>query len=253
MSDGFKKVRPGEPVRVAASAWNRIIDQVVTKPRFDGEGSAWPETNFRVRCRNSTATGVARWGILQITGVLESPTGVGSQFEQWPGVVGVTPEGGVSAGAAYVVAVEPIPAGAIGRAAIDGVVQCKLDIQDAGHKYATIKDGSSSELKTASSGEASILWKEDGTGTDKWGLVRLGPNAGGGVKIGKITGTWTKDGTQTVWEFTGTGVQATGPSGPLSLTGVNRFVTVNVTGSAEKWVAVAAVDSTWHLIAAECS
>jgi hypothetical protein len=34
---------------------------------------------------------------------------------------------------------------------------------------------------------------------------------------------------------------------------VNRFVTVTISGSAAKWVAVANVDSAWHLIAAECS
>jgi hypothetical protein len=81
--------------------------------------------------------------------------------------------------------------------------------------------------------------------------VRIGAGSGGGVKVGKITGTWTKGGTQTVWEYTGDGAQASGPSGPLSLTGVNRFVTVTASGSSAKWVAVASVDSAWHLIAAE--
>jgi hypothetical protein len=260
MGDAFRKVRPGDPVSISATAWNRVIDQVTTKPRFDSSTSPYPAINFQVRCRNSTSGDVARWGVLQITGVLETPTGAtggatGSMdagtmsFLAYPGIVGVTPTD--TAGARYVVATQPIKAGEIGMAAIDGVVQVKLDIQSASDNFATVKSGSVEQMKTASSGDASVLWKEGGTGV-KWGLVRIGAGSGGGVKVGKITGTWTKGGTQTVWEFTAAGAQASGPSGPLSLTGVNRFASVTASGSAAKWVAVASVDSTWHLIAAEC-
>ena len=275
MSDAFRKVRPGEPIKIAAQAWNQVIDQVTTRPRFDASTSPYPAINFQVRCRNATSGDVARWGVLQITGVLETPTGAtgasgptgstGStgaavsidagtmSFLAYPGIVGVTPTD--TAGARYVVATQPIKAGEIGMAAIDGVVQVKLDVQSASDNFATVKSGSVEQMKTASSGDASVLWKESGTGV-KWGLVRIGAGSGGGVKLGKITGTWTKGGTQTVWEYTGAGAQVSGPSGPLSLTGVNRFVTVTVSGtsgSSAKWVAVANVDSTWHLIAAECS
>jgi len=159
VSDAFRKVRPGEPVRVAARAWNRIIDQVVTKPRFDGEGSAWPETNFRVRCKNFTTTGISRWGVLQISNVLEQPTGVGSQFEQWPGVIGVTPSSLSGGGAAYAVTVEPIPAGSIGRAAIDGVVQAKVLVLCTGHQYAKPKSSEIDYLETCEAGPFRIIWK----------------------------------------------------------------------------------------------
>lgn len=262
MSDGFRKVRPGEPVRVAAQAWNKIIDQVVTKPRFDGNTSASPQTNFRVRVRNNTSTGIPRWGVLQISNILEAPTGVGGQFEQWPGVIGGTPASGPEGGVSYAVAVEPIPAGRIGQGAIDGVVQSRVLVLNTGHQYAKPKAGEVDYLETADSGPFRIIWKgatgpANPTGvtgpTKPWALLSFEAASSVGVKVGKITGTWTKGGTQTVWEFTGAGVQATGPSGPLSLTGVNRFAEVAASGSAAKWVAVAPVDSTWHLIAAECS
>ena len=159
MSDGFRKVRPGEPVRVAARAWNQIIDQVVTKPRFDGNTSAWPQTNFRVRCRNNTSTGISRWGVLQIDNILEAPTGVGSQFESWPGVIGITPGVSLATGVAYVVAVEPIPVGAIGQAAIDGVVQARVLVRCTGHQYAKPKSSEIDYLETADAGPFRILWK----------------------------------------------------------------------------------------------
>lgn len=254
MSNAFRRVRPGEPVAIAAAAWNRVIDQVVVRPQYEAAANGYPQTTFQVRIRNTSTGTVPRWGVLEIAGVLEmpsGPTGPGAAaFQSWPGLVGAVPT--TTAQGAFAVAVEPIASGQIGMAAVDGVVQVKLDIKDAGHRFATPKTGSAGELQTASSGEATILWKEAGTGTGKWGLVRIGAGAAGGVKVGKITGTWSKGTTETVWEYTGSGVQTTGASGPLSITGVNRFATVQASGSAAKWVAVALVDSAWHLIAAEC-
>ena len=259
MKDAFRKVLPGEPVQIAAQAWNRVIDQVTTRPRFGAGGSPFPAINFQVRCRNSTSGVVPRWGVLQIDGVLETPTGATGvsgvtgagtlSFLEYPGVIGITPTD--TAGAKFVVATQPIKAGEIGMAAIDGVVQVKLDMRAPGHLFATVKAGSSEQMKSDSSGDASILWAGGGTGV-QWGLVRIGSGAGGGVKVGKITGTWLKGQTQTVWEYTGAGVQATGVSGAISITGINRFATINASASASKWVAVAKVDASWHLISAEC-
>jgi hypothetical protein len=159
VSDAFRKVRPGEPVSISAAAWNRVIDQVTTRPRFDSNTSAWPLTNFRVRVKNNTSTGISRWGVLQIDNILEAPTGVGSQFEQWPGVVGITPGVGTATSPAYVVAVEPIPVGGIGQAAIDGVVQARVLVRCTGHQYAKPKSSEIDYLETAEAGPFRILWK----------------------------------------------------------------------------------------------
>jgi hypothetical protein len=253
--DPYAKAQPGEKLKIHATTWNQVVDLV--KPGASaapGDEFSYRRTNFRVYCQNKTSGTVPQWGVLHIDGVLPTPsgsTGTATEgFQSSPAVIGKTPTG--TTNGSFVIAVEPIGADKLGMAAIDGVVQCKLDVTDASHRFATPKSGSTEELKTASSGEAAILWKEPGTGTGKWGLVRIGAGAGApGVKIGKITGTWSKGGTQTVYEYTGDGAQVTGPSGPLSLTGVNRFVTVTISGSAARWVAVASVDSTWHMIAAE--
>jgi hypothetical protein len=272
VSDAFSKVRPGEPLKIAAQAWNQVIDQVTTRPRFDAESSAAPAINFRVRCRNATTGDVPRWGVLQITGILETPTGAtgtyatGPQepgtisFLSYPGVVGVTPTSG--AGAKFVVATQPIKAGEVGMAAIDGVVQVRLDVTASGDNFAEAKPGSVQQLRTGSSGDAVVLWKEGGTGV-KWGLVRIGAGAGAGgglsVKLGRITGTWSKGATATVFEHSGAGVQLSAPTGssgataPVTFVAINRFATVAASGSAAKWVAAASIDSQWHLIAAECS
>ena len=261
----LRHVRPGEPVKVAASAWNKIVEEVKFHPRAVGETSDFPRTNFTVRMKNFTSGPIERWAVLQIESMLETPTGVTGpdvdSFQSWPGVIGVTPGLGSGSTESYAVAVEPIAVGEIGQGAINGVVQARVLVLNTGHQYAKPKTGEVGYLETTESGPFRILWKgatgpanpPGATGpTRPWALLSFEKGSSVGVKVGKITGTWTKGGTQTVWEFTGAGVQATGPSGPLSLTGVNRFVTVSVTGSTAKWVAVAPVDSTWHLIAAEC-
>jgi hypothetical protein len=254
--DPYRKAQPGEKLTIHAATWNRMVDLVrPAASSAPGEEFSYRRTNFRVYCRNDTSETIPQWGVLHIDGVLPTPSGAtgaeADQFQSSPAIIGITPTGTTNAG--FVVAVEPIEKDQLGMVAIDGVVQCKLDIKAADHRFATPKPGSATELQTASSGEAAILWKESGTGTGKWGLVRIGAGAGGGVMVGKITGTWAKGGTQTVWEHTGAGEQVSGPSGPVSITGVNRFASVSATGSAAKWVAVANVDSHWHLIAAECS
>lgn len=154
MGDAFSKARPGETFRPSAKAWNRIIDQVAIRPRLESESSADPHINFRVRCRNNTTTGISRWCVMQIGGVLETPTGSWSQFEAWPGVVGVVPS---TASESYVVAVEPIPVGAIGHAAIDGVVQARVIRRCTGHQYAKPVASQLDYLETAEAGPFRIL------------------------------------------------------------------------------------------------
>lgn len=249
--DPYRKAQPGERLRIPAVAWNRVLDVVgPSSAATPGAEFAYRKTNFQVYCQNETGGDVDRWDVLAITGVTPAPSGPTdastNQFQTSPAVIGVSTTG--TTNGQFVVAVEPIADGKMGLVAIDGVVQVKLDIVDANHRFATPK-AYSTELKTASAGEATILWKESGTGTGKWGLVRIGGGAGGGMKIGKITGTWTKNGTATIYEYLASGDPVTGSP---TFTGVNRFVTVAASGSSAKWVACGLIDNAWHLIAAEC-
>jgi hypothetical protein len=126
-------------------------------------------------CRPSVT--VARWGVLAITGVAITPTssagGATASFEEMPVLTGGTPSATTTA---WCVAVEPIAANAVGRVAVGGVVQCKVEVTSADDKFVTCK-ASASEMKTGARGEGLILWKEDGTGTNKWALVRIGATA----------------------------------------------------------------------------
>jgi hypothetical protein len=68
---------------------------------------------------------------------------------------------------------EPIKSGAIGRAACGGVFACKVNVTNEAHKFAKAKDGDRTQLQSASCGVLQLLWKEGGTGANKWALGAL--------------------------------------------------------------------------------
>lgn len=240
MSADFRKVRPGQPLRITAKAWNRVLDTVATQPGFAGSAGLYDRPCHLVQIKNTTGSTVPKWGVLEITGIVNDPTAGASslaQFQDVPILEGSTPSD-TTAGK-FVVAVEPIAAGKFGRAAIDGVVQVKLNVISESHQFAKPAT-TTSNLDTAGSGDASILWKESGTGTNKWGLVRLA-SGGHSIKRGTFAAPWNKGSTKTVDEILGS----------VSYTNVkNYFATIAGTGS--KACAIAYVGDEWILIAAEC-
>jgi hypothetical protein len=255
-----EKGRPGRieagPLRgqISARAWNRAQDAAdkVLGQGADGVAdgpSAGPPAYTGILAQNSTTGTVNRWGVLSVAGVVFTPSGATGnatqQFQDQPVLSGGLPTGG----SAFVVAVEPIAAGKIGRVAVAGVVQAKINITDASHTFAAAKDGDLTQLASATSGEAQILWKESGTGTGKWAIVRFGGSGGaaGGSRLGKVTGTWAKNATASVQQYSGAGAIVTGSS----FVAINRAQTVTgPTGGF--WVGCDSIDGTWHLAWTEC-
>jgi hypothetical protein len=105
--------------------------------------------------------------VLAITGLEITPaTAAGvSAFESMPLVTGATPAATTTA---WGIAVEPIAAGRVGRLAVAGVVQCKVAVSDANHKFVR-PTTSTTELESVDIGEGLLLYTTSG-----WGLVRLG-------------------------------------------------------------------------------
>ena len=85
----------------------------------------------------------------------------------------------------------------------------------------------------------------------------VGDDNPGGIRLGKIEENWQKGTTATVKRYRGDGTEMASGSGSgsesVEFEAVNRFADVNVGSGEEAWVACALIDSTWHLIAAECS
>ena len=256
MSDG--RVTPG-PIKgqLSARALNRAQEaaNIVLGQRPNGTAdgpSDGPKPYTPILAKNNTTGTVRRWGVLSVAGVVFTPSGATGnatqQFQDQPVLSGGLPTGGSS----FVVAVEPIAAGKIGRVAVAGVVQAKINVVSESDTFATAKDGDLTQLSSASSGEATILWKESGTGAGKWAIVRFGA-AGASIRLGKVTGTWSKGSTASVTQWKGDGSQAvTGASGPATFSAITRAQTV--TGpTGGYWVGCESIDGTWHLEWAECA
>lgn len=253
------RITPG-PLRgqISARAWNRAQDAadivLGQQDQAVGDGPRDAEPPYTpILVKNSTTGVVSRWGVMGVAGVVFTPSGstgaATRQFQDRPVLSGGLPTGG----SAFVVAVEPIKAGSLGRCAVAGVVQVKMEIVSASDTFATAKDGDLTQLKSGSSGDATILWKESGTGTNKWALVRFGAaGAAASIRLGKVSGTWSKGATASVTHWKGDGTAAvTGASGPATFVAINRAQTV--TGpTGGYWVGCESIDGTWHLEWAEC-
>jgi hypothetical protein len=135
---------------------------------------------------------------------------------------------------AFVVAVEPIRNGAIGQVAVDGVVQVKLDVLNAADATAGPKVNSRTELQTGG-GNATILWKETGTGPGKWGLVRFGGRSG--LVRGTFEGSWPINNAATVTDES---------DGSVTYSVMNYWASVNPSSVAS--CQIANVANEWVLV-----
>jgi predicted RecA/RadA family phage recombinase len=210
---------------ISARAWNRAQDAadivLGVRPGVEVEAGRLSQKPYTwVYCKPSVT--VARWGILEITGVEVTPTSSDSDaatisFQDAP----VITAGATSATTtAWCVAVEPIASGAIGRVAVSGVVQIK-----------------SSDFNKAVG--AQLLWKNS-----NWALIQIG----GGLRLGTISASWAKGATATVTEQNGDGSARTGSP---TFTATNYFAAITVSSGTSR-VACGKVDDRWILIAAEC-
>jgi len=173
--DPRQHVLPGDPLRPAAEQVNALnrLSRAPASVR-SGPESAFEKGRNIILVRNDSGQAVDRWGVLQIGGIVIDPSSsaaAASTFQDQPCVIGVMPTG---AGEPFVVAIEPIASSGIGRAAIAGVVQCKLNVTNESDRTAHSTSGSTAELTTGVGGAAEILWKQPGTGSGKWAVVRLG-------------------------------------------------------------------------------
>jgi hypothetical protein len=172
---------------ISARAWNRAQDAadrvlgVGTGITGGGATGADPAPNI-VLIKNNSGADVPWLGVLGISGVEISPVGgnltgdtdadrKAREFASRPVLTGGQPSS--SSDELFVVAMEPIKSGAIGRAACGGVFACKVNVTNEAHKFAKAKDGDRTQLQSASCGVLQLLWKEGGTGANKWALGAL--------------------------------------------------------------------------------
>ncbi len=181
MSQALGKVQPGDKLRIPAAAYNAFVDTAMDLRRRQQsqEQGATPEQRQTgiILIRNDSGEDRARFDVLGVQSTVITPTDNPDAFKAKVVLAGVKPTEADHKGR-FVVLLEPIKTGKIGRAVAAGVSVARVNVTDTDHKFADVSDNDSGQLKSTDSGAAAILWKESGMGV-KWAVVRIG--AGGGA------------------------------------------------------------------------
>jgi len=182
----MRKVRSGERLHIPADAWNRFIDiaeRDAARSLSLGAGEPIRRRRNLVRIRNDSGADIGRFEILGV----DSPIfAVADQaFKNDFDLAGSTPSTSSHLGK-FVVAAEPIAAGAVGRAFASGLCPVRVDVTNTDHDFADVADADSSKLFSGRAGAAAILWSEGGTG-EQWAIVRIGVLSIANLFAGKIT------------------------------------------------------------------
>ena len=218
MSDPLQKVSPGDPLKIPATAYNAFVDaaRAVRQANRGGAGvpTMWSDRDV-VLVKNGSGGDLDRFAILAISAPLFTPTDNLAEFKNRFPLTGATPT--TADAGKFVILLAPCKSGSLAQALVAGVTPVLLEVVSSDHAFADVK-ASSTELKSGPTGSCQILWKESGTGTGKWAIVRV-ENASltGGMfavkvyKDGGVAGsastncTWT----YTVKDFAGTNTLAT--------------------------------------------
>lgn len=181
MPDPFKRIRSGDPIALSAEAMNEFARAAIARKRTQFTTAGRPLHNpvrgDVVLIKNDSGADLGRFEVLGVTGVIIDPADNEDAFAERPLLVGQAPTTGASKGK-FVVLLEPIADGRVGRAMASGVTIAKVNVADADDEFADVADGDTSSLASGADGAAAILWKEDGTGT-VYAVVRIGAGAGG--------------------------------------------------------------------------
>jgi hypothetical protein len=169
------RIEKGQPLAkaISAAAWNRAQDAAdvvlgVTPERVGEAANHWAGAANIVLVQNGTSAAVKACGILGIDGLAVQPVaGV-----EMPSIVTRPILYGVSATESghanqFVITLEPIAAGKVGRAAASGVVAFRMISRDSSHKFANVKDGMSDRLQSTECGTLQILARAS-SGGDGW-------------------------------------------------------------------------------------
>jgi hypothetical protein len=184
MGDAFRKVRSGQALRIPAAAYNAFVEAAVTQRRRERNSGAGPALEPAPRgivlVRNDSEEEIEPYHALAIAGVLVEP-GEDDQertFHRRTPLTGAiaTEE---SPTLSFVVALQPIKPGKLGRCVLTGVTPARVLITNETDTTCELAAGET-VLAGTPMGGIPILWKEAGTG-EKWAVIEMGRPSPGRV------------------------------------------------------------------------
>jgi hypothetical protein len=255
------RIEKGQPIAkaISAAAWNRAQDAadavLGVQAGFAGDArTLYAGASNIVLVQNDSGSDVKASAILGVSGIANAGTDATNEMPsicRTPVITGTTPTAAAHA-SAFVVTLEPIAAGKVGRAAVAGTVAFRLESSSTSHKFATVKDSSTLVAKSAESGLLRILSRSTvGQSGWVWAVGVLDSSGtGGSVRLCKTSSAFNKGTTATlnVWEG-GTPPNETQTIGETISGVINKYANI----STGKFVSVAMHgNGKWYVISAEC-
>lgn len=164
------RVQPGQRLDSAfsARAWNRAQDaaDLVLGDRggfAEAAAKGFDRAPNIAMIRNDTGQDVARFGVLTVSGVVVDPTTndtAEASFAARPVLRGIRPTADLFGFERFVVCLEPIRTGQIGRGIVSGVFACKVYVNDVNHSFAVPRQNDTTQLQTATCGPVILFWKD---------------------------------------------------------------------------------------------
>lgn len=230
--DPLKKAIPGDPLTFSATTLNHWGDAArAWRLRKGGNTGGQPLDGDPLAAANLvlvkwTGSDLGAFSVLTPSGAEIEPTSqdLALAARRQPVFTGAAPSAATDA---VLITVEPILDGSIGRAAVAGVVPCRVNVSSASHGYAEPDTGTTDYLASAASGPARILWREGGTG-EQWAIVLLEGTGASGSESGFFARLTDTSGG--AWDFVrlklsagayvDDGIETTGyPAVPLTIDG----------------------------------
>lgn len=199
---------PGDPLLpvsdsasglIGGAAFNKFAEDhrayLRTKFSATSLADAPDETGNVCLVKNNTTSNLKRFNVLGIGAPIITASANEDEFKRLLTVKGETPSSTYFG--KFVVLLENIPAGEMGRGQLAGVVQCYIDVKYTHHRYADLDGSEVDHLDSCLNGSACILTPITSTGL-QWCLVRLGLDAHGRTYEATSDGTISSGSSGTV-------------------------------------------------------
>lgn len=167
-------VKSGDPLQIPARKWN-AVEQLIAADQIGavGAGSAGPYTAAVVMRAYNAGAALEADRICATTGPALDPETVKSGRSSPLVTVGAaawhTSLGNLA------VAIDPIPAGKIGRVAVAGVTTAFVDVLSTAHGFASLDPAAPTALRSSDTGEIKLVGTPTATGS-RLCLVHLAAN-----------------------------------------------------------------------------
>jgi hypothetical protein len=162
----FRRVQPGDRLAFRAAEWNAVREmaQAYQQDRLNTAGSRVRVDDHFVYGRNDSGADLARWSVAGVSGLVFLPVDQGYAYGS-PMVLTLVSPTVADHAQRFVVAVEPIAAGAIGKVALSGVSTARVlnptNIPNPTHAALAADATGPAYLAAATSGPVELIWIEN--------------------------------------------------------------------------------------------